>query len=506
MLESPGSLYERERTFNKEKRAAPPSFGVCFSGGGNRSAAFAIGVLGALHDLGLLSKVDVMSAVSGGGYALSWFLLQPFYHNACVSDPKAALPQVQNEMFDVRGPFQCYLADHAKPLRSVLRAHWLQLLLFTLAFDATLFNVLRLLFAPFQATAGFANLLNVSWSRLSYREGIQDTYQVFPDLIKKVPVKGSSVLLGTVFEASQLLDLTIDKVPPVTFPALSAFAQRAALPSFVLNATVVPPKPREDVRLKDRIFELGSMGFGSDSCGYLAWEDTENQGWEPGIPVERRWLWKNVAGSFSASPYATIRNFNVASAISGASFDAPNTENWKLQWLVRLANIGLAYVVPSPANPRHVVRLSDGGHSENLGLYALLRRRCRTILIVDAEYDPAYRFGAYRKIKEAASNELHIELNVPSVEKILSGESTFNPNTPITEGTTSIAPDSKVFYLKLSMNEALLGDQAAFIKSYAEMHKTFPQETTVDQYFGPDRFIAYRALGYAIARTLGRDF
>jgi Patatin-like phospholipase len=501
MLESPDSLYKREWTFNKEMRSAPPSFGVCFSGGGNRSAAFAIGVLAALHDLGLLSKVDVMSAVSGGGYALSWFLLQPFYDSACVSDPKAALPQVQNEMFDVRGPFQCYLVDHAKPLQSLLRAQWIQMLLFSLVFDATLFNIARLPVVPFQATATFANLLNVSWSRLSYREGIQNTYQVFPDLMKKVHAKESSTLWGIAFQNSQHLRLTLDKVPPVTFPALSAFAQRAALPSFVLNTTVVPPKPHEDVKLKDRIFELGSMGFGSDSCGYLAWEDTDNQGWEPGTPVDRGWAWKDV----TASPYATIRNFNVASAISGASFDASNTENWKLQWLVRLANIGLAYVVPNPANPRRVVRLSDGGHSENLGLYALLRRRCRTILIVDAEYDPAYRFGAYRKIKKAASNELHIELNVPSVEKILGGANTFNPNAPIMEGTTSLAPDSKVFYLKLSMHDALLGDQATFIKPYAETHETFPQETTVDQYFDPDRFIAYRALGYAIARTLGRD-
>src|SRR5581483_5063275 len=35
--------------------------------------------------------------------------------------------------------------------------------------------------------------------------------------------------------------------------------------------------------------------------------------------------------------------------------------------------------------------LSDGGHYDNLGLYELLRRRCRYIIVVDAECDPEYR-------------------------------------------------------------------------------------------------------------------
>src|SRR5690606_31436458 len=39
------------------------------------------------------------------------------------------------------------------------------------------------------------------------------------------------------------------------------------------------------------------------------------------------------------------------------------------------------------------VHLSDGGHFENLGLYELVRRRCRFILCVDAAADPARAFG-----------------------------------------------------------------------------------------------------------------
>jgi len=254
MIESPSSLFEAEWIFNRGSRA-PPNFGVCFSGGGNRSAAFAIGVLSALHDRGLLRNVDVISAVSGGSYALSWLLLQPLYHNASVSDPRAALPQVQEEMFDVRGSFQRYLAREAKPLGAV---GWMDLLprvAIALSMDLIAFNVLRLLSMPFGGrTADIAAKRNAySVARGEYREGVQHTYQVFPDLEKKAPAKRPT-FLDRVIEASEFLGLTTDDVSPVSFPDLSAFAQRAGLPSFVFNSTVVPPRPADRTPLSHRVF------------------------------------------------------------------------------------------------------------------------------------------------------------------------------------------------------------------------------------------------------------
>jgi hypothetical protein len=45
---------------------------LCFSGGGIRSATFGLGIVQALARLGLLSKFDYLSTVSGGGYLGSW--------------------------------------------------------------------------------------------------------------------------------------------------------------------------------------------------------------------------------------------------------------------------------------------------------------------------------------------------------------------------------------------------------------------------------------------------
>ena len=49
------------------------------------------------------------------------------------------------------------------------------------------------------------------------------------------------------------------------------------------------------------------------------------------------------------------------------------------------------------------ILLFDGGHFENLGLYEMIRRRCRIVLVSDAGYDPDFTFedlgNAVRKIE-----------------------------------------------------------------------------------------------------------
>lgn len=49
--------------------------GLALSGGGYRAAAYHIGTLGALNRLGILDKVDVISAVSGGSITAAYYAL-----------------------------------------------------------------------------------------------------------------------------------------------------------------------------------------------------------------------------------------------------------------------------------------------------------------------------------------------------------------------------------------------------------------------------------------------
>ena len=208
-----------------------------------------------------------------------------------------------------------------------------------------------------------------------------------------------------------------------------------------------------------------------------------------------------------ASPYAALRNFNTAPAISGAAVSGTNLEDRVKRRTIQALNLGLEYVVPNPMKGKKTVNLSDGGHSENLGAYALLRRRCRTLVIVDAEHDTNYTFDGFRKLRRAAEDELKISLSVKGIDEPLAGGGKFNKAPPIMIGEARGASGyvAKIYYVKLSPAEGFLGDQQPVVEAYQKEHPMFPQEPTTDQFFEEAQFAAYRALGNAIARRLPAD-
>jgi hypothetical protein len=63
----------------REKETDGPWLGLALSGGGIRSASFAMGVMQGLHAQGVMKNFDYLSTVSGGGYigsSLSYFLVE----------------------------------------------------------------------------------------------------------------------------------------------------------------------------------------------------------------------------------------------------------------------------------------------------------------------------------------------------------------------------------------------------------------------------------------------
>src|SRR6476661_10426340 len=60
-------LVQEDAVLGGKQRSA-----LCISGGGIRSATFALGALQGLAELGILENFDYLSTVSGGGYIGSW--------------------------------------------------------------------------------------------------------------------------------------------------------------------------------------------------------------------------------------------------------------------------------------------------------------------------------------------------------------------------------------------------------------------------------------------------
>ncbi|MDD5364244.1 MAG: patatin-like phospholipase family protein [Gallionellaceae bacterium] len=143
--------------------------------------------------------------------------------------------------------------------------------------------------------------------------------------------------------------------------------------------------------------------------------------------------------------------------------------------------------------------LSDGGHFENLGIYELVRRRCRLIVAVDAGCDPDYAFDDLANAIRKCSIDLGAEICI-NVDSIRPRNAFKHTAAHHAAGVISFADGSEgvLLYIKAS----LTGGEEPDILNYAANHKAFPHDTTADQCFDEDQFESYRKLGKHIGDEL----
>jgi hypothetical protein len=149
---------------------------------------------------------------------------------------------------------------------------------------------------------------------------------------------------------------------------------------------------------------------------------------------------------------------------------------------------------------RRYVYLSDGGHFDNMGLYELVRRRCRFIVIGDAEQDADLKFEgigmAIRKCRIDFGAEIALDVRSLQLAKdehvsaahCVTGTIRY-PEDPGGE------PSGIVVYIKSS----LTGDEPADIVNYKNTDAAFPHDSTGNQWFSESLFESYRRLGHHIA-------
>jgi hypothetical protein len=163
------------------------------------------------------------------------------------------------------------------------------------------------------------------------------------------------------------------------------------------------------------------------------------------------------------------------------------------------------------------VYLSDGGHFENLGVYELIRRRCRYIVVCDAGADPTFLLedlgNLIRKVR--VDFGVRIDLDVSglrpgpdgrasthlAVGRIYYGDVDRGNNDPkADEADPAFRYDRQeglIFYLKTG----LTGDEPTDLENQVRQRPPFPNDPTVNQFFTESQFESYRALGYHRAFT-----
>ena len=151
---------------------------------------------------------------------------------------------------------------------------------------------------------------------------------------------------------------------------------------------------------------------------------------------------------------------------------------------------------------RKWLNVSDGGHIENMGVYELLRRRCKFIVCVDGEADPKSVFSGQLTLVRHAQIDFGIrieprfgDIRPDSQSKLSRSHSQlFRIRYPAREDGSPVAT-GLMLYLKLSMT----GDEAELLKRYRAIHPDFPHQSTLDQFYDEEQFEAYRQLGVHVA-------
>ena len=144
------------------------------------------------------------------------------------------------------------------------------------------------------------------------------------------------------------------------------------------------------------------------------------------------------------------------------------------------------------------IELSDGGHFENLGLYEMVLRRCRHIIVVDADADSEFQFedlgNAIRKIEI----DLGVPITFPDFPHGLPMKRGVGPmNIYCIRGeihydcTDFGESKGELLFIKPVLN----GGEPPDIRAYAASHQTFPHEATSNQFFNEAQFESYRHLG-----------
>jgi hypothetical protein len=275
--------------------------------------------------------------------------------------------------------------------------------------------------------------------------------------------------------------------------------------------------------------KAASFAFTPEYCGFEYRNDEPQRDGGEARPVSA------YAPTFAHAGDPQSLTMGLALATSGAAA-SPNMgyhSSPTLSFLMTVFNVRLGWWLRNPRKP-HVwsneknrlslrellyelgglttddkdwVYLSDGGHFENLGIYELVRRRCRFIIACDAGQDGDVTFedlgNAIEKCRTDFGVNIEIDLSMlrpvdgRSGRHCAVGEIHYE-RLPDRDSDGLPLPTGTLVYIKTS----LTGDESADVLRYAAQHPAFPHESTSDQFFDESQFESYRTLGYHVTRDV----
>lgn len=266
----------------------------------------------------------------------------------------------------------------------------------------------------------------------------------------------------------------------------------------------------------------------------LAWQERKASSFS----ISRLTTGNPAVGYRPSDKYGGVISLGTAVAVSGAAV-SPNMGYHSspiLTFAMTLFNARLGWWLGNPrreawrlAGPRHAfasflmelfgyttdanrfIYLSDGGHFENLGVYEMLLRRCRTIVAVDVGADGDFKFEDLGNMVRKARIDLGVEIRFAEPAPVGGATPTRLGlvNRPDFPRASSYCIIGDICYPGIEEKGALIyikaaihGDEPEDVWSYAAAHADFPHETTGDQFFSESQFESYRRLGLFVGSNV----
>ncbi len=290
---------------------------------------------------------------------------------------------------------------------------------------------------------------------------------------------------------------------------------RPQRPLHLVNCNVVMVGARQD-RFRGRggdSFVLSQSFSGSSATG---WIDTKNLG------DGHFTLATAVAASgAAASPHAGVAGRGI-------------TRNPLVSLLLSLTNVRLGYWVRNPRASRvprnwhkwfppnllapgirqglfgsgttetaFFIELTDGGHFDNTGIYELVRRRVKVIVLSQASQDVSYAMEDLANTIQRVRVDFGVHIRFGSDTWPLSALRPAQLGALVKRGWavgTIKYPGTDSLGILLYLQATPVANMNADTVSYWRRNVDFPNQTTADQFFDEEQLEAYRELGMSIAQ------
>ena len=459
----------------------------------------------ALSDMNLLSKFGYLSTVSGGGFAGGWFMMHERADANLGQDPA----KLEAKLFKRGGNDLYHLSQ------------WGAFLGVTNTNDGTGGVVMPLLshiaLLPFHwlVNEAYDYRLNIPWARIAYRRGIWRAFE-YPR-----PLEG---------EAFDIEDEQIRSI--------AAYPPDASKPFWIVNMHLVLGDDGANYRGRTGdAFELTPQRAGADAVGYV--------NVPPVLGEEDFWMSPYYALAISGAAIDSksgAQSAVLSKTIDFFNFDLGyNVNGWSRGWNENDPFWGRAfrnalYLAPLPwpfyeLLPSHKYtvrsknyRLTDGGHFDNLGLYALIRRGVRLIVIADGTQDSridgwcknktdkdfkrmALAFDDLHRTETKLYSDFGVNVEWNWDQLCSDNQGVFKDQVPSYVFTGRIrnfpvgddgSPRSDVFivYVKAAYNQdsGLLKD-SGFMDQEKAVNDQFPNDSTENQFFSEREVVSQRELG-----------